>query len=462
MKSLFTKFLFIFLAVIIISFSILIVSLNGLFESHFLSAKYEEMLKYAESIQDSYQLDQLFKVYSTQDIEGEIKNLERYFGATIWMVSPKGYIYITSEDENLELIENELNVEEIAQIFDGKTIMRKGHYSTVSSDAVITVAYPIYNIYNEVDFALFMHVPVPEVVKAGQGLYQVALVVLIGVLLTALGIIFVFTRHIINDIHALKTTVEAVSIGQYSKRHQTKRKDEIGQLSECTNQMAESLQRAELFRKNFISDLSHDFRSPLTNILGYSQGILDGTIEDYENSIKIIRDESRRLLKLSDGILSLTDLDNYQIDLKAINIEAMLLSILDSQEIKILEKALDVQVNFPQDRSDALGDEALIQRVLHNLIDNAIKFSPEGGRLNLDILIEDEVKISIGNDFIGEIDLEKIWHRFSKGDVSRGQVSDSFGLGLNIVQEILMNHHTEAHVGVIDHFITFDFSLKKA
>lgn len=464
MKSLFSKFLLVVSIVILISFFLMFFSLKNMLESHFVEMKAEQLIKHAEGIQESYTGNKLFGGLTTLEIENEIDNLEQYFQAEIWIVDQRGYVYMTAHDQNIDKIKAELNVEEVNEIFAGKIVNREGHYQSVSNETLITVAYPIKDTNDQVIFALYIHVPVPEVLEANQGLFQVALTVFIIIFVFAIGIIFLFTRNIIGDIKSLNDTVDAISKGRYQERHTNKRKDEIGQLSASMNAMAHSLEEADEFRRHFISDLSHDFRSPLTNIIGYSQGILDETIseEDHLKSIKIIRDESKRLLMLSDGILTLSDLSKHQVTMTALNLESMILQILDYEALKIDKKKLSIKVDFPDKHQSAQGDEVLIHRVLYNLIENAIKFSKEASEIVIHLEnLESSVKVEISNETLESLNTNRIWDRFSKGDASRGKDVESFGLGLSIVQDILKLHKQTAQVSQKDGWVTFEFQLKK-
>lgn len=463
MKSLFSKFLLIVSIVIFISFVTMFFSLKNMLENHFIDMKAEQLINHAKGIQESYSGNRLFGGLTTLEIENEIDNLEQYFQAEIWIVDQRGYVYVTSQDQNIDKIKAELNIDEVNEIFSGKIVNREGHYQSVSNETLITIAYPIEDSSGQVIFALYIHVPVPEVLEANQGLFQVALTVFIIIFIFAIGIIFIFTRNMIGDIKSLNATVEAIAKGQFQERHKSNRKDEIGRLSSSMNHMAQSLEDADEFRRHFISDLSHDFRSPLTNIIGYSQGILDETIskEDHLKSIKIIRDESKRLLMLSDGILTLSDLSKHQLKISMLNIEAMILQILDYESLKIEKKNLSIKIDFPDKHIPAKGDEVLIHRVLYNLIDNAIKFSKEASEITIHVEnLENRVQTSIANETLENIDTKRIWDRFSKGDASRGQDIVSFGLGLSIVQDVLKLHHQEAHVSIKDGWIIFDFQLE--
>ncbi|MBN2794364.1 MAG: HAMP domain-containing histidine kinase [Clostridia bacterium] len=462
MKSLFSKFLMIVCIVLILSFSVMFLSLKNMLENHFVEMKAEQLIHHAEGIQETYMNNRVFNGLSTVDIENEMNNLEQYFDAEIWIVDQRGYVYITSDEQDLDKVKSELNINEIAQIFDGKIINREGHYQTLSQETLITIGYPIKNAQDDVVFALYIHVPVPEVLEANQGLFQVTLFAFLIILMMAIGIIFVFTRKMIKDIKRLNKTVEAVSNGDYNQRYETKRKDEIGQLSVRTNEMAISLEAADEFRRHFISDISHDFRSPLTNIIGYSEGIIDGTIlkEDYLSSIRVIRDESKRLLKLSDSILTLTDISKHKMEMTPINLEAMILQILDYEKLKIEQKSLTMEIQFPEKHFDVYGDENLIHRVIYNLVENSIKFAPEGSVIYLDVFKkEHQIVCIIKNKTYDEVDLNRIWDRFSKGDTSRSEFVSSFGLGLSIVKEILTLHHQVAQVYFEDQWICFEFHL---
>lgn len=464
MKSLYTKFMVMFLGILLISFMVMLLSLNRMLTHYFIDQKYEQLNTHAKSIQEGYLQEQLFSGLSTVDISEELNNLERYFGATIWIVGQHGYVYVASEAHDHDLIKSELDIHEIEAIFQGKTIRRQGNYSSVSNEPVITLGYPIQDIYGDVIFALYIHVPVPEIIAANQGMFGIAYSVLGMMVVLTVGLLFLFTRFLIRDIKSLNDTVEAIAGGDYGRRTVLKRKDEIGQLAVSTNAMANALSDHEQFRRQFITDISHDFRSPLTNIIGYAEGMLDGTLaqEEWSRYVRIVGDESRRLLRLSDSILSLSELKQHQLKWTPITLEGMLLQILDSQERTIEDKEIQIDLKLPKTQVKALGDEVLIYRVMHNLIENAIKFSKAGDHIMLEISHDHAIAFCIKNHLHHTIDLEKMWHRFTKGDASRHEVEDSFGLGLSIVYEILQAHDSRPHAEIEGNQLVISFYLKKA
>jgi signal transduction histidine kinase len=217
--------------------------------------------------------------------------------------------------------------------------------------------------------------------------------------------------------------------------------------------MADELNRQENTKRMFISSLSHDLRTPLTNIKGYTRGMLDGTIEGdkQERYLKIVLSESDRLIKMINDLLDLSKMESGALVLNKtdFDLSEMILNVLDSFEQIIVEKKVRLTVDLSHERILAHGDVASMQRVVFNLMDNATKFVEEGGSISVRTeLKEDKYYVGISNTgrVLTDGELKVIWDRFSKLDKSRGLEKKSSGLGLSIVKEIVKAHHEQIEV----------------
>lgn len=246
------------------------------------------------------------------------------------------------------------------------------------------------------------------------------------------------------------------------------RKDEIGELAEAFNSMADSLAKSEQRRSEFVANVSHELKTPMTTIAGFADGILDGTIppEKEREYLQIISSETRRLSRL---VRSMLDLSRLQSDERAaqqqFDIGETLLRTLVSLESKINAKSLEVNADLPEDPVPVWGDQDAITQVCYNLLDNAIKFSREGGTLGLSVTVKgSKASICVSNegDTISPAELPLIFDRFHKTDHSRSVDRDGVGLGLYIVKTIL-NSHKEDVVCTSENGVTkFTFTLTRA
>lgn len=449
MKSLFIKMTVIFMVVLVIVFSILTFGLKEALERYFIEEKKEELILHSQSIQEAFLSDSYLRDYNTEDMLKEISKLERYFDTQILMVNTSGFVFINSDTPEA-LVKQELKLEEIEAIFKGEIIQREGMNKALSEEPVITVGFPIRRGTDQVVLALFVHASVPEVLEANSGIYTIIVTALILGIGLSVGVLFVFTRSLIKAIKALNQGVKAIAGGDYDQQFPIKSRDELGELSQSINVMTQSLKASEAMRREFISDVSHDFRSPLTNIIGYTKGILDGTIpQDHTlKYIQIIEEESERLKALSDDILSLSDLQHMAIDetLIKINLSQMVLGVLDKYSLAFEQKSIDVKVDMTAKDVYMMANEKSIHRMLTNLVDNQVKFTPDFGQVRISISQDPAICLKLYNsgDNLSPALLNNLWKRFCKGDSSRNENKTSFGLGLSIVKEIV-----ELHGGVI-------------
>ena len=233
--------------------------------------------------------------------------------------------------------------------------------------------------------------------------------------------------------------------------------------------MASELSKLDEYRRAFISNISHDFRSPLTSIKGYIEAILDGTIppEKQERYLNIVVDETKHLSKLTASLLELNDFDSYGIWLmyKEFDVVDLVRVALNTFEGKCSDKGITLVLNNHTDNSVVKADKTKIQQVVYNLLDNAIKFTPAGKSIYVTLTERnDKIFISIKDEGCGipADSLSKIWVRFYKADISRGRDKQGTGLGLAITKEIIKAHNENINVVSTEGVGSeFTFSLQK-
>ena len=245
------------------------------------------------------------------------------------------------------------------------------------------------------------------------------------------------------------------------------REDEIGELAASFNNMAESLQQTERQRREFIANISHELKTPMTTIAGYTDGILDGTIppENEKQYLQIISNESRRLSRLVRRMLDVSQLQVMD-PLRSgshFDICESMRRVLISMEKKINDRHLDVEADIPDEPILVLGDNDMITQVLYNLLENAAKFAREGSTLYLGVAMMDgKARVTVRNvgDTIPAEELPLLFERFHKSDKSRSEDKDGYGLGLYIVKTILQQHKEDISVTSENGVTTFTFSLR--
>ena len=224
--------------------------------------------------------------------------------------------------------------------------------------------------------------------------------------------------------------------------------EEMEELALSFNNMASLLQKSEYQRQEFVANVSHELKTPMTTISGYIDGILDGTIPENrrDHYLRIVSDETKRLSRLVRSMLDISRLQDQPIpDEQKVHfdLEEALGQVLITFEQKINAKKLDVDVDFPGHSVFTFAGRDYITQVIYNLIDNAVKFSPEGTTLGIKLReAGKKVYISISNEgeTIPAEELPLVFDRFHKLDKARTRTSDSWGLGLYIVKTIVCSH----------------------
>ena len=247
------------------------------------------------------------------------------------------------------------------------------------------------------------------------------------------------------------------------------RQDEIGELADAFNAMAESLAKSEERRTEFIANVSHELKTPMTTIAGFADGILDGTIppEQEKEYLQVISSETRRLSRLVRNMLDISRMKSEDggAAQAQFDICEVLVRVLVSLEGKINGKQLEVSTDLPEEPVPVWGDPDSITQVCYNLLDNAIKFSKEGGTLSLEIKSKGPkayVTIADEGETIPAEEIPLIFDRFHKSDRSRSLDRDGVGLGLSIVKSILNSHKENITCTSEDGVTKFTFTLTKA
>ena len=245
--------------------------------------------------------------------------------------------------------------------------------------------------------------------------------------------------------------------------------DELGRLTASLNYLADSTKNSGEYQRKFLSNISHDFRSPLTSIKGYVEAMLDGTIpvEMQEKYLNIVLTETERLNKLTEGILLLNSFAEHGVylEMSDFDIISVIQRTIDSFEGTCIKKSVSINTSFPSDTVQVHADMGKIQQVLYNLLDNAIKFSSSESEILISVAEKrNRVFISVKDhgEGIAAENLPKIWERFYKTDTSRGRDKKGTGLGLSIVKEIIRAHEQNINIistkGVGTEFV---FTLSK-
>ncbi len=268
------------------------------------------------------------------------------------------------------------------------------------------------------------------------------------VMLAAFVAVYFISDRIVHPLRNMKQAAKSFARGDFTTRVKVYGKDEISELAEAFNNMAESLESLDKMRKSFLANVSHDLRTPMTTIAGFIDGISSGAIPEDKHAyyLDIISKEVHRLSRLVSDLLDISRLESgdRKFTFAEFNVCEIARVILISFEQKIEQKRLDVEFDADDDDIQAIGDKDAIHQVIYNLIDNAIKFAAEGARLVISIKASENKRITVSvfdeGEGIDKDDLPFVFDRFYKTDKSRGLDKNGVGLGLYICKTIIDAH----------------------
>ena len=283
-------------------------------------------------------------------------------------------------------------------------------------------------------------------------------------------ILIVFTDAVYIPLNQVTTAAEKYAEGDLKYTFDVNRTDEMGYLCAQLNYMASRLSEQEDNQKKFIANVSHDFRSPLTSIRGYLEAMVDGTIppEMHDKYLSILLNETERLTKLTNSLLTLNNLNTtgMVLEITDFDINKVIKDTIETFEGTCKNKMLKVNLVLSGKELFVSADMTRIQQVLYNLIDNAIKFSDNEKTIKIETTEKNDTAfVSVKDEGIGipKDSLKHIFDRFYKTDLSRGKDKKGTGLGLSITKEIIKAHHENINVisteGVGTEFI---FTLPKS
>lgn len=289
-------------------------------------------------------------------------------------------------------------------------------------------------------------------------------------LVVAIIAVYVISYKVMTPLREISNAAKSFARGHFDVRVPERGNDELTELARSINKMAVEIQSKDEMQKQFLSNASHDLRTPMTTIAGFIDGILDGAIpkEKHEYYLNIIKNEVQRLSRLVTSLLDISRLQSGErkFDKKPFNVCELSRQTVISFENQFNEKMLDVEFETEKYDMIAIGDKDAINQVIYNLCHNAIKFSYEKGKykVNIRYVDDDKIEFSVYNEGIGisREEVPFVFDRFYKSDKSRGLDKTGVGLGLFISKTIVDAHDGDMWVeSEYEKWCKFSFTLKK-
>ena len=389
----------------------------------------------------------------------------------IVICNSEGVVCICMERSNCEHLGKRLDSDTVDTLFQGEKAKLNKAVSTLYGDERMASAIAVLNSDGSRLCIVVVSVQKAAITALTEKMLRVFLLAALLILVAALLAIPIFTRREARPIQEMAAAARQIAHGNLDVRVPTgNENEELEELAVAFNNMTLALKNSETIRNEFVANISHELKTPMTTIAGYLDGMLDGTIppEKYRYYMELVSIEARRLSRLVRSMLDISRLRDQGIpaDQKTnFDICEAAGQALLCFEQRINQKKLNVEIDMPDEGLTIHAAQDSVTQVLYNLIDNAVKFVNEGGTLSVRIRRNgNSAMISVGNTgkTIPPEELPLVFDRFHKIDKSRSNDRDGWGLGLYIVKTIVLAHGEDVYVTSQDGKTEFTFSMSLA
>ncbi len=450
-KTLYLKFILAYLIFGFFGFVVVATFVSNMTLDHIKKNHAESLYKEAIQIANTYASDLYSNRTSLDTVKNQIDALAVYMNSTIWIINPSGRMVLDSSTP-LD-IEKEIVIENFDSTATAGSYYTEGTFFGYFQEDMLSVFAPITYNYRVQGYVV-IHMSMSAIRQEAYSFLNISYIMLIILFVLSLIILIFFTEIVYVPLKKIISATEQYASGNMHYEFTVESADEMGYLAASLNYMASEIARAEDNQKKFVANVSHDFRSPLTSIRGYLDAMIDGTVppELYEKYLNIVLNETDRLKKLTDSLLTLNNLNTKGVYLEksVFDLNGTIRNTAATFEGVCKDKSVAIELVLTGDAMPVEADMGKIQQVLYNLLDNAIKFSPQDSMIKIETTEKkNKVFVSIKDRGIGipKEYLKLIWDRFYKSDLSRGKDKKGTGLGLSITKEIIMAHGE--HINVI-------------
>lgn len=392
------------------------------------------------------------------------------FGAYILVVNRSGQVMdnmktISSQDSALASSLNGKELSEaLVKVLGGEEISLR---TMVDGSPTFTVGVPF--VQNDTVLGAVLIQTEVQYIESGIDTLMLQVVLFsLAVLVCAVVLTFLYVRSILKPLKQVTAAAKQMADGDFNARVEvTQGTPEVEELSRSFNTMADKISETESSRREFVANVSHELRSPITSISGFVQGMEDGTIppEEHSHYLSIVGDETKRLSKLIGQLLALSRLERDDAALTETDFDIceMLRRAIIRRMNDLDSKHLNVVCDFDGDNVFVHGDSDRIEQVVVNLLDNALKFTPDGGQITLSVHDrEGKEHITVADNGVGILpeDRGKVFDRFFTADRAHTSGKGT-GLGLSICQRIMQMHGEQIYLEDTKEGSAFTFTMKK-
>ena len=465
--NIFFKYFVIFAAIFLVSFMILGASIEIMVNAYSLHEKTELLEEntraVAESISNSFIVDNMNSYYSydKEQVCESLNMISSCIDSEIIVCDVGGQAIFCKDQVGFNAYRDQSMVckdhksfkvddKYLQRVYEGasvsKILIDGEQYYIVGNPIVSERTYGQFTVSGNIIGSVFAITPAgtSTIVRATLRAFFV-----VALLCLSIGFVMIWalTKRMVTPLQQMSNAAKSFAVGDFSYRVNIEGNDELSDLGNAFNDMADALDKLESSRRSFVANVSHELKTPMTSIAGFIDGILDGTIpsEKQDYYLKIVSDEIRRLSRLVVAMLNMSKIESgdFRMQPKNYNVSDQIIHILLTFEQKIEKKNIEIRGLEDLEPHHIHADTDMIYQVIYNLFDNAVKFTNENGYI--EIKMNDEgnfVKISIKNsgEGINPEELSRIFERFYKVDKSRSLDSKGAGLGLYIVKTMVEMH----------------------
>ena len=352
-----------------------------------------------------------------------------------------------------------MSQEDLEKLYQGQVVVHKGNNPYFKTD-VLSVGMPFVDT-NQVNRAVIIHAPLDPLADELKRLQMLTIYTAVGGIILAALLSLFFSRFLSKPLVKMNKAALAMASGDYQQRIDIETNDEIGLLSNSLNTLASRLQekisqlvQQEQIRREFVTNVAHDIKTPLAVMQGFTEAMIDGLVKtenDREKYLQNILEEINSLKRLVNEVLDLKRMEEGKFDFDKEPCDMR--DIIDRVQRKITqlaaEKDLQMEISVDKKVPAVNCNSDRMERVLINLIANAIRHTPKGGKISIVVTAKANqvhLRISDTGEGIAPEDLPMIWERFYKGDKSRTRTQGGTGLGLAIVKRIVEGHGGQINV----------------
>ncbi len=458
-KSVFAKYILAFLLIILISFLIIIATITSIINNYSKDIKIGIMETAANSsgvylenqiknsgADDIIELTLLYR----EDIEEMLSVLSSNSDdLTVLLSDTEGRILVAVGSERAEIgPQTFVHQNFIEKANSGTHVFQMGKAYGIFTTPHLAYGIPITDGEGTAYGNLFVCSSSVIMIDIIERITKAIVLAILWVMMAAAIAVYFITEKITGPLKRISLAARQFASGKFDTRVPVSGSDEVAELAIAFNNMAESLDNYDTMRNTFISNVSHDLRTPMTSISGFVDGIIDGVIppERHDYYLRLVSNEVKRLSRLVASLLDLSKIQagERKFTMAPFDICEMGRQVIISFEQNIESKKLDVEFDCDEDNITVIADRDAIYQIMYNLCDNAVKFSKDGGLLKLSIkrIKNKKILISVFNEGqgISPSDLPYVFERFYKSDKSRGLNKSGVGLGLYISKTIIDAH----------------------